>query len=156
MPPWKAIEEAEPDFANRVRLLFDAGRHKTIATLRADGSPRISGIECEFSGGELRFGSMPGAVKGADLKRDPRFSLHGPTFHPEDGKESEWPGEAKVSGRAVLACAPKSEEDSTQPDGEMFVADITEIVVTRLNDEANKLVVESWTPDRGLREVERD
>ena len=29
----------------RVRLLFDAHRHKTIATLRADGSPRISGIE---------------------------------------------------------------------------------------------------------------
>lgn len=50
----------EPEFAGRVRRLFDAGRHKTIATLRADGSPRISGIECEFTDGELRFGSMNG------------------------------------------------------------------------------------------------
>jgi hypothetical protein len=29
MPGWKAIEQAEPDFAGRVRRLFDAGRHKT-------------------------------------------------------------------------------------------------------------------------------
>ena len=73
------------------------------ATVRADGSPRISGIECEFADGELRFGSMPGARKGADLTRDPRFALHGPTFHPHEGKEAEWPGEAKIAGRAVPA-----------------------------------------------------
>src|SRR6185369_13060573 len=98
---WELFEEAEPEFAERVRRLFDAGRHKTIATLRADGSPRISGIECEFVDGDLRFGSMPGARKGADLTRDPRFALHGPTFHPEEGRESDWPGEAKIAGRAI-------------------------------------------------------
>ena len=87
---FRSIEHAEPDFAGRVRRLFDAGRHKTIATLRADGSPRISGIECEFTDGELRFGSMTGARKGADLKRDPRFALHGPTFHPEEAPNSIW------------------------------------------------------------------
>src|SRR6202043_4125316 len=103
VPAWKAIEQAEPEFAGRVRRLFDAGRHKTIATLRADGSPRISGIECEFDDGELRFGSMPEARKGADLRRDPRFALHGPAFHPQEGKEADWPGEAKIAGRAILA-----------------------------------------------------
>jgi len=92
MAAWKDVEQAEPEFAARVRPLFDAGRHKTIATLRADGSPRISGIECEFADGELRFGSMPGARKGADLRRDPRFALHGPAFHPGEGKEAGWPG----------------------------------------------------------------
>src|SRR3954463_13631740 len=108
---WRAFEQAEPAFAERVRALFDAGRHKTIATLRADGSPRISGIECEFTDdGELRFGSMPDARKGADLARDARFALHGPTFHPVEGKEKEWPGEAKVAGRAT----------ATEPDGGTF------------------------------------
>ena len=48
---------------------------------------------------------MTNARKGADLKRDPRFALHGPTFHPEEGKENEWPGEAKIAGRAVLSGA---------------------------------------------------
>jgi hypothetical protein len=153
VPAWKAIEQAEPEFAERVRRLFDAGRHKTIATLRADGSPRISGIECEFVDGDLRFGSMIGARKGADLKRDPRFALHGPTFHPEEGKESDWPGEAKIAGRATLVTTDAVGE---QPDGETFVADITEVVITALNAEATRLVVESWTPGRGLRRIERD
>ena len=156
MPGWKAFEAEQPDLAGRVRRLFDAGRHKTIATLRADGSPRISGIECEFADGDLRFGSMSGARKGADLARDPRFALHGPTFHPEEGKESDWPGEAKIAGRAVPAGAVATEDSGEQPDGEMFVADITEVVVTGLDDKATKLVVESWTPARGLRRIERD
>jgi hypothetical protein len=156
VPAWKAIEQAEPEFAERVRRLFDAGRHKTIATVRADGSPRISGIECEFADGDLRFGSMTGARKGVDLKRDPRFALHGPTFHPEDGKESDWPGEAKIAGRAIVARPVTTNEVGKQPDGETFIADITEVVITGLDPGATKLVVESWTPERGLRRVERD
>ena len=156
MPAWKAIEQAEPDFARRVQRLFEAGRHKTIATLRADGSPRISGIECEFTGGELRFGSMTGARKGADLERDPRFALHGPTFHPEEGKEGDWPGEAKIAGRAIPAGPVTAGEAGEPADGQMFVADITEVVVTGLDARATKLVVESWTPERGLRTVERN
>ena len=156
MPSWKAIEQAEPEFAGRVRRLFDAGRHKTIATLRADGSPRISGIECEFTDIDLRFGSMTDARKGADLKRDPRFALHGPTFHPEEGKEGDWPGEAKIAGRAIPAGPVTTDESGEQPDGDMFIADITEVVISGLNAEVTKLVVESWTPGRGLRRVERD
>jgi hypothetical protein len=156
VPEWKAIEQAEPEFAAKVRRLFDAGRHKTIATLRADGSPRISGIECEFADGDLRFGSMTGARKAADLRRDPRFALHGPTFHPDVGKESEWSGEAKVAGTATPAGPVVAEEGAEAPDGEMFVADITEVVVTGLDAAATKLVVEWWTPERGLRRVERE
>jgi hypothetical protein len=156
VPAWNAIEQAEPEFARRVRTLFEAGRHKTIATLRADGSPRISGIECEFTDGDLRFGSMTGARKGADLERNPRFALHGPTFHPEQGKERDWPGEAKIAGRAMAAGGGRADEASEQPEGEMFVADITEVVITRLNSDATRLVVESWTPQRGLRKVERE
>jgi hypothetical protein len=150
VPGWKAFEQAEPAFAARVRALFEAGRHKTIATIRADGSPRISGIECEFTDdGELRFGSMPDARKGADLARDPRFALHGPTFHPVEGKEAEWPGEAKVAGRAVAVDGPGSDSGA-------FVADLTEVVLTHLDPEATKLVIESWTPAGGLRIVERE
>jgi hypothetical protein len=156
VPTWSEIEAAEPDFAARVQRLFDAGRHKTIATLRADGSPRISGIECEFTEGELRFGSMSGARKGADLRRDARFALHGPTVHPEEGREREWPGEAKIAGRAVPAGPVTTDESGEQPDGESFVADVTEVVLTRLDAEATKLVIESWTPARGLRTIERD
>jgi hypothetical protein len=48
MTRWQDFEQAAPEFAYRVRALFDARRHKTMATVRADGSPRISGIETVF------------------------------------------------------------------------------------------------------------
>ena len=122
MPAWRDFERAEPQFAERVRVLFDAHRHKTIATLRADGSPRISGIEAVFEDGELVFGSMPNARKGADLHRDPRFALHSATVDPVEGSEAQWPGEAKISGRAIAA-APIGHGG----DGDRFEADIAAV-----------------------------
>ena len=101
MTAWQDLERVEPKFAQRVRELFDAHRHKTVATLRSDGSPRISGIEVTFEDGELAFVSMPNARKGADLRRDPRFALHTATIDPVEGAEAQWPGEAKISGRAI-------------------------------------------------------
>ena len=150
MTSWQDFESAAPEFAHRVRSLFDAHRHKTIATLRADGSPRISGIEAVFENGELAFGSMPNARKGADLRRDPRFALHSATIDPIDGSEAQWPGEAKISGRAVGAG-----QLTGGPDGDRFRADIAEVVHTHLNEEATMLVVEWWSPAHGLQRIER-
>ena len=150
MTAWHDVERTEPGFAQRVRELFDAHRHKTIATLRADGSPRISGIEASFEDGELTFGSMPNARKGADLRRDPRFALHSATVDPIEGSEAQWPGEAKISGLAIHAG-----QTTSGPDGDLFHADITEVVHTHLNDKATMLVVEWWTPTHLLRRVER-
>jgi hypothetical protein len=147
MTAWRDVEEAEPEFAKRVRELFDAHRHKTIATVRADGSPRISGIETVFEDGELVFGSMPNARKGADLRRDPRFALHSATVDPVEGAEAQWPGEAKISGRTTV---------SESADGDRFRADIAEVVHTHLDEKATLLVIEWWTPAHGLRRVERE
>lgn len=152
MTAWQDVERAEPEFAQRVRQLFDAHRHKTIATLRADGSPRISGIEATFKDGELAFGSMPNARKGADLCRDPRFALHSATVDPVEGSEAQWPGEVKLSGRAIRAAPPTA----PGPDGDHFYADIAEVVHTHINEEATMLVVEWWTPTHGLRKIERE
>ncbi len=147
MTAWRDVEQAAPQFAQRVQALFDAHKHKTIATLRADGSPRISGIEVVFEDGDLVFGSMPNARKGADLRRDPRFALHSGTVDPVEGAEASWPGETKVAGRAVL---------TEGKDSDRFHADITEVVHTHLNEAATLLVIEWWTPTQGLRRVERE
>jgi hypothetical protein len=151
MARWRDVEDAAPEFAARVRRIFDAHKHKTIATLRSDGSPRISGIEVEFAEGELQFGSMPGARKGADLRRDPRFALHSATVDPPEGDPAGWPGEAKIAGHAVPA---GDLEGKTS--GELFRAEIREVVITCLNEAATLLVIESWHPHRGLRRVERE
>ncbi|WP_018786704.1 pyridoxamine 5'-phosphate oxidase family protein [Micromonospora sp. CNB394] len=77
---WSDLVAAEPGFAARVRARFAVRKHGTMATLRRDGSPRISGTEFDFGDdGQLRLGSMAGAVKALDLRRDPRVALHSPT-----------------------------------------------------------------------------
>ena len=97
---------------------------------------------------------MPGSRKLADLIRDQRFALHGPTFHPEEGREGEWPGEAKIAGRA-LAEGPSAAELDQSPEGEFFRGDVSEVVVTSLSADGSKLVIEWWTPEGGLQRVER-
>ena len=151
MTAWQDVEQAAPDFARRVRVLFETHRHKTIATVRADGSPRISGIEAVFEDGQLAFGSMPNARKGADLHRDPRFALHSATVDPIEGAEAQWPGEAKISGRAIDAGS-----IAEGSEGELFHADIAEVAHVHLNDNATLLVIEWWTPAHGLRRLERE
>jgi hypothetical protein len=94
---------------------------------------------------------MPNARKGADLLRDPRFALHSATVDPVEGAEAQWPGEAKIAGRAI-ASGPITDG----PEGELFRADITEVVHTHLNEQATLLVVEWWTPEKGLQRAERE
>jgi hypothetical protein len=148
---WEDFERAEPEFASRVRAHFAAHKHKTIATLRADGSPRISGIETEFADGELTFGSMPGARKGADLRRDPRFALHSASADPPEGAPQEWAGDAKIAGRARFTGTFTGEAS-----GDAFAAELTEVVFTGLNEAADRLVIEFWRPGEALRRVERE
>jgi len=145
---WSEFEAATPEFAGRVRALLAARKHLTMATLRRDGSPRISGTEIEFADGQVRIGSMPDAVKAKDLRRDPRVAIHGPADDPPEGNPAGWKGEAKIAGLA-------NEVDSGSS-AHRFLIDVQEAVITRLNEAGDRLVVESWTPARGYLAFERE
>ena len=144
MASWAEFEATEPDFAARARALLAARKHLTMATVRKNGSPRISGTEITFEGGELRIGSMPNAVKALDLRRDPRVAIHGPTSDPPAEAPAGWRGEAKVAGIA------------REVESDRFAIDVTEVVITRLNEAGSRLVIESWTAARGHRLHERE
>lgn len=96
MTSWSDVEAAAPELAALIRGCFEAHGLGLIATLRMDGSPRISGIEPLFALGELWFGMMPESRKAADLLQDARFALHSATT---DKQVTQ--GDAKISGRAV-------------------------------------------------------
>ncbi len=53
MARWAEFEKDAPEFAARVRVVLDRHKHKTLATLRGDGSPRISGAEIQFAGADV-------------------------------------------------------------------------------------------------------
>jgi hypothetical protein len=141
---WAALVAAEPDFARRVRQVFDLRRHKTLATIRRDGAPRLSGIEIEFVNGDLVMGMMSGSVKAADLRRDPRMVVHAASDDPPPQDSSAWLGDAKIAGRAVEVAG----ESSGQP-SYRFRIEISEVVLTRVGQPADHLVIESWHPGRG-------
>jgi hypothetical protein len=154
MASWSEVEGQAPEFAAAVRARFDAHKHKVLATLRRDGSPRVSGIEATFADGELWIGSMPNARKAADLARDPRVALHSASVDPPEDPTT-WEGDAKLSGRAVVVDDPErlasmggnGGEDS----GTLYRIDIDEVVLTRVAASGEYLDVEVWTPGRGLR-----
>jgi len=151
MASWAEFASAEPALASRVEERFGIRKHKTLATLRKDGSPRISGIEVEFADGELFVGMMPGSIKLHDLERDPRLALHSPTDDPPPGNPRGWAGEAKVAGYALEVAFP----DPPVAGGRRFRIDITEAVLTYLNAAGDRLVVESWHPGKGTTRLER-
>jgi Pyridoxamine 5'-phosphate oxidase len=156
MAAFSDVEAEQPEFAARVRACFDAHRHKVLATLRADGSPRVSGIEASFATGELWLAGMSHSVKFADLRRDPRLALHSGSDEPDT-----FTADAKVSGRAVEVFGEEraryGEATGNPADGdyELFRIDLDQVVLTAVAPEKDALVISSWRPGRGLTEVRR-
>jgi Pyridoxamine 5'-phosphate oxidase len=149
---WQEVVDSEPDFASEVRQVFDAHKHKTIATLRRDGSPRVSGLELEFKAGEVMFGMMPGSQKRNDLRRDPRTELHSASVVPE-GDDRAWPGDARISGRVREITDPAERVRFTGSPAEaypLFVLDINRVVRIKLDGSPPHLLIQTWRPDRPL------
>ena len=150
MPSWSDFEAAAPELAAKVRERLDAHTHKTIATIRRDGSPRISGIETRFEEGELRIGSMWQARKALDLQRDPRFALHSGSDEP-----SSWSGDAKLAGVAEEITGPDRDEAGNGEPSHTFRLDLREVSTVGLDDARKLLVIDVWTPEQGVRTIKR-
>ena len=155
---WERFAEEAPHIAE----VFDR-RHKAtgnlcfLATLRSDGSPRISPMEPGILDGELILLGMPNTTKYRDLARDPRFCLHTATVDPYVGE-----GDAKLWGRAVNLQDKGVHERYADhllevggPDirgkaiNTFYVADITS--ASCLEFAGGGLTVTSWKPSQGER-----
>jgi hypothetical protein len=144
MATWEEFSAEAPEMAAIARRGFQAAKHHVLATLRRDGSPRVSGSEVDFRGADLAIGSMAGARKAADLRRDGRFALHA---NPGDGIGE---GDVKVAGYAVEV-TPGDGADGSH----LFVLDLREAVVTSIHPDGDRIVIESWRPGEPVRRVER-
>jgi hypothetical protein len=145
MASWAELERIAPELAAALHRRFAAHKHALLATIRRDGSPRISGIETTFRAGELWLGMMPDSWKAADLRRDPRFALHAA---PIDLDLVD--GDAKVGGRAievtdaetVARYAAGLEHDLSPSDIGLFRTELTDASLTRV--QGDWLVIDSW------------
>lgn len=153
MATWTEFSTEAPDLAAAIAARFTARKHHVLATLRADGSPRVSGTEVQFTEGVLRIGSMPGARKARDLQRDPRYALHA---NPSDETLAE--GDAKVSGTAhevtgadldeIVADYPEQTRDA-----QVFDLDVDEAVLVTVAEDL--LHIDRWRPGEPVRRTSR-
>lgn len=155
MASWQEFDRQAPELASVARRLLDAYTHKVLATLRKDGSPRVSGIETSFRDGELWTGSMSRAVKAADLRRDPRMAIHVTSRDPDKADPSSWEGDLKLAGRAVEVTdeGVLTSFELPESDSHLFRIELTEVAWTRV--EGNELIIASWREGVGVREFRR-
>jgi hypothetical protein len=160
MASWSEFAAAEAGLAERVRDRLEAGVHKTLATIRADGAPRIAGNEAWIAAGELWFGSMWRSARSRDLRRDPRFALHTASADPP-----EWASDASLSGRAVeedvgdaelVARVMEGREQVPSGPWHLYRADLTEVLVVALGgDPPDHLDIDVWRPGEPVRRLRR-
>ena len=156
MSTWHTFRTEAPDLSAAVQARFEANTHHVLATLRADGSPRVSGTEVKLVEGDLWLGSMPDARKALDLRRDPRCALHST---PSDAEMVE--GDAKVDAIAVeVTDEPERERIMTllgggPGPGHVFRLDLQRVVLTTVEHDPDQLVVTTWRPDAGVTTVTR-
>ncbi|MEU8518504.1 pyridoxamine 5'-phosphate oxidase family protein [Streptomyces sp. NBC_01216] len=151
---WSAFAAAEPDLAATVRERFALHTHHVLATVRRDGSPRLTGLEVNFRLGELWLAMMPNSRKAFDLRRDPRFSL---LANPGSGTDMGG-GDVRISGRATEVTDPETvdrfaRDAGAPPPFHLFLVEAAEVVRTSV--ENDELVVRLWSPGGRVRTIRR-
>lgn len=161
---WTRFVHEAPELAAAVQARFAATKHHVLATLRRDGSPRVSGTEVIMDEGVLAIGSMWQAAKAHDVRHDGRFALHA---NPGDG--SMQGGDAKLAGVAIelhgelaarLAAGLSQEADEGErqevPEPfHLFRLDLSQAVLTEVDHERNCLVIRTWRPGHEVVVAER-
>jgi hypothetical protein len=93
---WVEFERQAPTFAELGRGRLGEPGVVLVATIRSDGSPRVSPVEPLFWNGDLWLSMGWRTRKAEDLDRDPRILVHSIVTDREGTS-----GEYKVRGRAI-------------------------------------------------------
>lgn len=162
MVTWNQFAEAAPHIAE-IFVRRHTATHNLclLATVRADGFPRISPMEPGIFGGQLVMVGMPGTTKFRDLERDPRLCLHTATVDPYvgDGDVKLWAEASNLQDKDFHDRFAEDLFERTGFDfrGEVFdpfyVADITGASSVELDDDELKITI--WKPGEGERVVRK-
>ncbi len=148
---WSELAELQSE-------LVECGRHRLldpgvvlIATIRRDGSPRISPVEPFVLDGELLLSMLLGSTKARDLLRDPRLLVHS-VVTSRDGRA----GEYKLRGTARPRTDPELQRRYSAAVAEslgwrpvpgrfhLFAVDIDDISYLRYDDATGDQFVTRW------------
>ena len=150
--PWGDFARLEPAMAAMVRTRFTAHEHHVLATIRPDGSPRVTGTNVMVEDATLWIGSMPGSLRTADLRREPRCALHS---NPLNAKLPAGEGDVRLSAHAreldmatVERLQSAHDPDSDVIDGDYF--ELWPVEVELVEVHRDEMVIRRWTPTSGV------
>jgi hypothetical protein len=154
---WRELELAASEIAEPGKARLDETRVALLATLRRDGSPRVSPIEPFFAAGQLLFGAMAWTLKARDLERDARCTLHSAITGPNEGEP-----ELKLYGRAIeadddlrAACPTGWWTDQPHEAARVFSLSIEEAAFVTWDYEGGEMTVRRWSRETGLKTSRR-
>lgn len=155
---WGVFEASEPEFSARILARFTAHPHHVVATVAADGRPRVWGSNVFVNEGELWLGAMSGSLRVADLLREPRVALHSaPLSEQLDGGDARIEGIATVLDPAASADWMRAHTETTPGGaghaGDVVLVRLDRVVLTEVKGEVLSLSV--WESGHGIRIVLR-
>ncbi|WP_262851080.1 pyridoxamine 5'-phosphate oxidase family protein [Mumia quercus] len=152
---WSDLVSRQPRLADAARRrLLDPGV-VLLASVRRDGTPRVSPVEPFVLGDDLLLSMLWGSTKAKDVSHDPRILVHSIVTGPE-GTD----GELKLRGRAVPVDDRDVQSRYAEAVGEalgwrpqpgrfhLFRVDVEHVAFVRWDSSANDQLVTTWPPGK--------
>ena len=152
---WSELERAQPGLARLGKERLVAPGVLLVATVRRDGTPRLSPVEPYVLDGELWLSMLWQSTKAADLLRDPRILVHSIITNREGGE-----GEFKIRGtaraeddpevRGRYAQAVTADLGWTPTPGQfhLFAVSLDQVTLIRYDNATGDQHVAMWPPAR--------
>jgi hypothetical protein len=152
---WSEVEQRQPRLADLGRRrLLDPGV-VLVATIRRDGTPRLSPVEPFVLDGILWLSMLWQSAKAADLIRDPRVLVHG-VVTSRDGRDGEFKlrgaarseTDAGVQRRYAAAVAQALGWNPEVGRFHLFAVNIDHLSYLRYDEPTGDQYVTQWPPGR--------
>ena len=152
---WQELVDRQPRLAGVAHTRLIEPGVLLVATLRRDGSPRLSPVEPLVLGGDLLLSMLWQSYKARDLLRDPRILVHSIVT----GREGS-DGELKLRGSAREESDPAllrryaaavTASLGWQPEPgrfHLFSLDISDVTFIRYDEPTGDQFVSTWPPPR--------
>jgi hypothetical protein len=152
---WDEMTRVQPRLAGRAHDRLIAPGVVLVATVRADGTPRVTPVEPFVMDGRLWLAMLHGSRKAADLRRDARVLLHS-IVTSREGTE----GEVKLRGTARAEHDRRVQERFAKAAGDalgwhavvgrfhLFEVDIAHVATVRYHNPTGDQYVATWPPGR--------
>jgi hypothetical protein len=152
---WSELESAQPHLADLGRRRLLEPGVVLVATIRRDGTARLSPVEPFVMDGDLWLSMLWQSTKAADLLRDPRILVHSVITN-RDGSEGEFKirGIARaeqdhdVQQRYADAVTAELGWSPTPGRSHLFAVNVETVTFIRYDDASGDQHVAMWPPAR--------